>query len=212
MKRIDITSSTYNNIIDELSIRPSVKEQIRHQLYRNDLSHVRDLCLKTEEELLSVPYFTQDLVESIKAYLMSAGLHLGMTEDVLTDYMDADFLENRGKEKPDKDSKDSYVLVRKDEWEALKAEYSGDNNEAKENVRKEHRFPLVEILLGIMVAAVLYIIVPIALNLFGIRNPFDGKSCDGSDNRPKTEKNYSDFSHDVDNMYLPVDYHKDSWH
>lgn len=92
MKRIDIESSTYYNFISELDIRPSVKRRIESALHYNKFYYTRDLCKKKEENLYDIPDIDEKIVKKIKEKLLDAGLHFGMTDDQLDDYMDAEFL------------------------------------------------------------------------------------------------------------------------
>lgn len=141
MKRIDITDSVYYGIMDKLSIRPSVKEKIRSSLYANSIWEIRDLCMLTEEEAKSLFFCNETLFSGIKDYLVSVGLHFGMTEGNLIDYMDADFLESltelsskQEKVGDEKEDKNSYILIRKKDWEDANA---AKNSSSKEAMAKE---------------------------------------------------------------------------
>lgn len=136
MKRIDITGSVRYKLMDKLSIKPSVKEAVINNLHQNDICKIRDLCMITEEEALALFLNDEDLLSLARSYLVSVGLHFGMTEDVLTDYMDADFLEKEKQKKQEKDDNkkdkikeedvNSYVLVLKQDREEAKAKASKD--------------------------------------------------------------------------------------
>lgn len=142
MKRIDIKGYVYNCIIDKLSIRPSVKEKIRKQLRDNNIWEIRDLCQVTEKEAKPLFFYNETLFSCVKDYLVSVGLHFGMTEDNLIDYMDADFLESltnsdnkQNKDEPDKeDDNNIYICVKKKDWEEA---YAAKNTPSKEALAKE---------------------------------------------------------------------------
>lgn len=136
MKRIDITDSVRYKLMDKLSIKPSVKAIVINNLHQNDIWKIRDLCMMTEEEALALFLNDENLLSLARSYLVSVGLHFGMTEDVLTDYMDADFLEKEKEKKQEKDDNkkdkikeddaNSYVLVLKQDWEKAKAKANND--------------------------------------------------------------------------------------
>lgn len=96
MKRMDLNGrcSTRNEIIEKLNLRPSVERRIMHDVYHYNIDDVRELCMKSEQELLLIPSFSEEIVAGIKLRLLDAGLHFGMTEEELDDYLDAEYLEN----------------------------------------------------------------------------------------------------------------------
>lgn len=170
MKRIDITNYAYNRIIDKLSIRPSVKEKIRNNLHGNGIWKIRDLCQITEEEAKPLVFYNETLFLCVKDYLVSVGLHFGMTEDNLIDYMDADFLESltnsgnkKEKDEPDKeDDNNIYIRVKKKDWEEA---YAAKNTPSKEALAKEikeelsgriMRFILFLLMISLPIGALFY--------------------------------------------------------
>lgn len=97
MKRIDITSGTYYEVIDKLDLRPSIKNIIHDELFHYNIGHVSELCRKTEDELIALQILPFYVIDPIKQRLEEVGLKLGMTERELIDYMDADYLEEKAK-------------------------------------------------------------------------------------------------------------------
>lgn len=97
MKRIDLTASVYYGVIDKLGIRPSLKMKINYYLSENDIKCVCALCDKTEDELLKIEGIDEEIITGIKDYLDTVGLHLGMTDEEIVDYVDADFLDEQSK-------------------------------------------------------------------------------------------------------------------
>lgn len=119
MKRLDLTSTVYYEVIDKLDIRPSLKLKINYYLSQNGIKTVCALCGKSEDELLAVPCMSEETVVDIKDYLETAGLRLGMTDDELFDYFDADYL--KGMTTPHvavsvENDKGEYVKIPKGEW------------------------------------------------------------------------------------------------
>lgn len=100
MKRIDIEDTFCGSIIDELNIRPSVKNRIRKGLYHKNVWDIRDLCKHNEEYLSDIPGIDSDIIDKIRDKLENAGLHFNMTDKELDDYMDADFLEGLTGDEP----------------------------------------------------------------------------------------------------------------
>lgn len=69
MKRIDITSGTYYEVIDKLDLRPSVKNIIHDELFHYNIGHVSELCRKTEEELIALQILPFYVIDPIKQRL-----------------------------------------------------------------------------------------------------------------------------------------------
>lgn len=90
MKRINIVG-----FIDfhreKWDIRPSMMEKMRQVFHDSELWTYKDLCACTEKQLLKIRYVTPELVEHIKETLEDVGLHLGMTENELDAYHDAEY-------------------------------------------------------------------------------------------------------------------------
>ena len=104
MKRINLEGlCSTHTIIKELGLRPSVERRVINDVYIYDISYARKLCKKSESDLLEIPSFNEDLIGEIKKVLSNHGLHLGMTELDLDNYMDKDFLEAHEVEKPAED-------------------------------------------------------------------------------------------------------------
>lgn len=99
MEKIDL-----NNFVMFLTsefnwdIRPSWDDKIRKSLIRNNINKWRKFCACSEEELLSIEYFTPVLVNQIIEFLGSRGLHLGMTDRELDDYQDVEYLKRHPEE------------------------------------------------------------------------------------------------------------------
>lgn len=91
MKRLYLKGGFYQ-LFENMDIRPSLKEKIRSSLSESLMFDYESLCLTTEKELLSLPNITPDVVEKIKDFLSQYGLRLGMTEEDIEDYLDADYL------------------------------------------------------------------------------------------------------------------------
>lgn len=194
MKRIDITGSAYYSIIDKLSIRPSVKEKIRRQLHDNDIWKIRDLCQITEEEAKPLFFYNDILFSSVKDYLISVGLHFGMTEDNLVDYMDADFLEsltnsNYKQEKEESDEKeynDIYIRVKKKDWEEA---YAAKNTPSKESLIKEVKEELCAKIMRFFLF-LLMISLPLGAMIYFLRETFN-TDCPQIENIHRYEPKYS---------------------
>lgn len=187
MKRIDITRSVYYGIIDKLSIRPSIKEKIRSSLYDNSIHEIRDLCMLAEEEAKPLFFCNDTLFSGIKDYLVSAGLHFGMTEENLIDYMDADFLESltelcsqQESEGDENDGKNSYILIRKKDWEDANA---AKNSLSKEAMAKEIKKELYGNIKHFFIF-LLIISLPLCFLIFTVRQMCKTES-------PKIESTYS---------------------
>lgn len=73
-------------------MRPSLKERIRRDFSDSLMFNYESLCLTTEKKLLSLPNITPDAVEKIKDFLSQYGLRLGMAEEDIEAYKDADYL------------------------------------------------------------------------------------------------------------------------
>ena len=193
-------------MIDELSIRPSVKEKIREHLHDNGIWEIRDLCQKTEEEAKSLFFYNEILFSSVKKYLISVGLHFGMTEDNLIDYMDADFLESltnsdNKQEKEESDEKeydDIYIRVKKKDWEEANAAM---NTQSKEALTKE----IKEELYGRIMRFLLFLLMislPLGALFYCFRKAFPTDSP-RIENTYRCEPKYSwEQSHDHENVNI----------
>lgn len=194
MKRIDITSSVCKRVIDELSIRPSVKEKIREHLHDNGIWEIRDLCQITEEEAKPLFFYNEILFSSVKEYLISVGLHFGMTEDNLIDYMDADFLEsltnsNNKQEKEESDEnecEDIYIRVKKKDWEEA---YAAKNTPSKESLVKEVKEELCARIMRFFLF-LLMISLPLGAMIYFLRETFN-TDCPQIENTHHYEPKYS---------------------
>lgn len=205
MKRIDITDYAYNRIIDKLSIRPSVKEKIRNNLHGNGIWKIRDLCQITEEEAKPLVFYNEILFSSVKDYLISVGLHFGMTEDNLIDYMDADFLESltnsddkQGREANNEEYEDIYISVKKKDWEEA---YAAKDTPSKEALAKE----IKEELYGRIMRFLLYLLMislPLGALFYCFRKAFPTDSP-RIENTYRCEPKYSwEQSHDHENVNI----------
>ncbi len=92
MKRKNITSYVF---VDELTdkIRPSQLDKFKANLHNSKIWNFKDLCSISEERFRQFPYVTDEIADDFNAYLSDYGLKLGMTEEELADYQDAEFFE-----------------------------------------------------------------------------------------------------------------------
>ena len=97
MERLDI-DQTVLWVINDLDIKPSIKSAIRKPIRFHDIWNIKDLCSKSEEELLQILDSDDKLLEVIKKYLRGYGLSLGMSEKDLSDYQDAEYYERHPEE------------------------------------------------------------------------------------------------------------------
>lgn len=213
MKRIDITGSIRYKLMDKLSIKPSVKEVVINNLHHNDVWKIRDLCLMTEEEALNLFLNDKGLLSHVRTYLVSVGLHFGMTEDILTDYMDADFLEKEKQEKLKKyeskkenvkdDDANSYILVSKRDWEETKAKASNDlsiDTLIKE-IKKEIINPIKHFFIFLLIISL-----PAYGLYFYLRETFEGsslepeRSCNYESIRSKYQPNTFDLDKRIEEI------------
>ena len=104
MKRVDISNFS-TQLFDGADIRPSQYRKIYHQLFRNNIAYINLLCQKTELDLLAIEYFDEKVVDIIKNALKEYGLSLGMTEEELAKYDDAEYDERHAKD----DESESHV-------------------------------------------------------------------------------------------------------
>lgn len=98
MKQLDIELTAFW-VVEEMDIKPSIKSAIRKSLRSHDIWYVKNLCSKSEEELLHILDSDVKLLEIIKDYLRSYGLSLGMSEAELLEYQDAEYYEKHPEEK-----------------------------------------------------------------------------------------------------------------
>lgn len=79
-------------------VRPSWHDKIEKSLRDKDIRTWRNLCKLSEVQLLSIDYISPVLVNQIKDFLGSAGLHLGMSEKELDAYQDTEYLNKHPEE------------------------------------------------------------------------------------------------------------------
>lgn len=91
MKRLCLERGFYQ-LFENMDIRSSLKEKIRRSLSESLMFDYESLCMTTERKLLSLPYITPDAVGEMKGFLSQYGLRLGMTEEEIEAYKDADYL------------------------------------------------------------------------------------------------------------------------
>ena len=89
MKRIELDRicSTWG-VIRELGLRPSVERKVINDVIHYDINTVRELCMKNEDELLRIPSFNDVMISSLGEALAEYGLHFGMSEAELDDYIE----------------------------------------------------------------------------------------------------------------------------
>lgn len=114
MKKVDV----YRWIdFDELfaGVRPSVAQKVKMKLYHINASGYRELCMKTEKELLNEPEVTPDVLNRIKTFLAEKGLRLNMSEKELDAYVDEEYDASNPTEQKAQDEKpmetDTYITV-----------------------------------------------------------------------------------------------------
>ena len=114
MKKVDV----YGWIdFDELfaGVRPSVAQKVKMKLYHINASGYRELCMKTEKELLNEPEVTPDVLNRIKSFLAKKGLRLNMSEKELDAYVDEEYDASHQMEQKAQDEKpmetDTYIAV-----------------------------------------------------------------------------------------------------
>lgn len=92
MKRIELDRicSTWG-LIRELGLRPSVERKVINDVIHYDINTVRELCMKNEDELLRIPSFNDVMISSLGDALAEYGLHFGMSEAELDDYIDREY-------------------------------------------------------------------------------------------------------------------------
>lgn len=98
MKRIELDRicSTWG-VIRELGLRPSVERKVINDVIHYDINTVRELCMKNEDELLRIPSFNDVMISSLGEALAEYGLHFGMSEADLDDYIDREYVKTHGK-------------------------------------------------------------------------------------------------------------------
>lgn len=90
MKRIDICQYS-PRLFDDVDIRPSLYRKIYDQLFNCDIEQIYMLCQKTEKDLLAIEGYDETIVDTIKNTLKEYGLSLGMTDEELAKYEDAEY-------------------------------------------------------------------------------------------------------------------------
>jgi hypothetical protein len=92
MERQNINSYVH---IEDMThhVRPSVLDKIKSTIHGANIWYFKDLCSVSEDKLRQYPYLTDKIVNDIKNYLGNYGLKLGMTDEELVEYQDAEFLE-----------------------------------------------------------------------------------------------------------------------
>lgn len=96
-------------------VRPSVAQKVKMKLYHIHASGYRELCMKTEKELLNEPEVTPDVLNRIKTFLAEKGLRLNMSEKELDAYVDEEYDASHPTEQKAQDEKpmetDTYITV-----------------------------------------------------------------------------------------------------
>lgn len=77
-------------------MRPSVERRVINDVIHYDINTVRELCMKNEDELLRIPSFNDVMISSLGDALAKYGLHFGMSEAELDDYMDREYFKTHG--------------------------------------------------------------------------------------------------------------------
>lgn len=101
MKKIDISERVmFIKLFTDYNwdVRPSWHDKIEKSLRNKEIRTWRNLCKLSEVQLLSIDYISPVLVNQIKDFLGSAGLHLGMSEKELDAYQDAEYLNKHPEE------------------------------------------------------------------------------------------------------------------
>lgn len=91
MKRLNLHNLIL--VFERIDIRPSLLVKVEKDIEDLHAWNYKELCSLTETELLSKNSITPAVIEKIKVFLEQYGLRLGMTEEELDDYMDAEYLE-----------------------------------------------------------------------------------------------------------------------
>ena len=90
MKRLDLDGYITTQI-ERYDIKPSQLRRMEKELFCHNLCHVGQICCSSEQELLKLDGFDEDIVDLIKYILDEHGLSLGMTEEGLIAYDDAEY-------------------------------------------------------------------------------------------------------------------------
>ncbi len=72
--------------------RPSQRERINRCLENNNIWYYKQLCRLSEDEFKSLNFVDDNVYTKTVAHLAEYGLRLGMPEEEMLEYMDADFL------------------------------------------------------------------------------------------------------------------------
>jgi hypothetical protein len=133
MERQNLNAYIFLKYITD-SVQPSLLEKIESNINDANIWYFKDLCRTSEDKLRQFPHVTDELVNDIKSYLDEHGLKLGMTEEELNDYKDAEFFEKHPRigGKPSKQNDDvisieSVRIMEQKENDLLK-EIVNDNN------------------------------------------------------------------------------------
>ena len=103
MKRADLDCSiNYYDFLDDIDLRPSLKKRILDNLRREDMYYLHDLCKSSKDELLAVPDVTAKVADHIEKKLWQYDLRLGMTDEQLDSYYDAEYFEKKNKSTSEK--------------------------------------------------------------------------------------------------------------
>ena len=100
MRKLKRDDSTKSLLRDE-DIRPSLLRELDAAIWQNDIYSIDKFCLKQEAELLEIKPFNENILNIIKNKLSSSGLSLGMTEEELSAYEDAEYYERHPEEEKD---------------------------------------------------------------------------------------------------------------
>lgn len=141
MKRLDL----YDLILfwGGIDIRPSLLVKVEKDIEALRAWNYKGLCSLTEKDLLLKKNITPAVLEKIKSFLGRYGLRLGMTEDELDAYMDAEYLEAHPEEAGTchKESKTSNATISfiedKDDAMVLKDNGNEDFHKEKQTVIDE---------------------------------------------------------------------------
>ena len=78
---------------------PSVERKVKKDVVHFGINTVLELCTKNEEELHRIPSFNDELISNLGEALDEYGLHFGMSEAELDDYMDREYFKTHGMSK-----------------------------------------------------------------------------------------------------------------
>lgn len=98
MERFNIEDSIFW-VFTDLDIKPSNKNVALKALRSNNIWNIKDMCSKSEEELHFLQDLDDKLLKAIEKHLHEHGLSLGMSENELLEYQDAEYYEKHPEEK-----------------------------------------------------------------------------------------------------------------